>query len=174
VLRDHPLIPADAIKLAALGFLADGPRRYGDLAAQVRQFTARIAAPSLDMMGSSLEALIVEGLASASEGKGMADNALLGLAPAGRTVLTTLLQAPLKGPLGDFTRLVLLLKLRFLRHLGQPERQAQIAHIAEIVEIEIARLGELRRNDTVAPQPYLDWVDADIAQLQGKLARLGR
>ena len=174
MIRDQPLIPAEAIKLAALGFLADGPRRYGDLAAQVRQFTARIAAPSLDLMGSSLEALIVEGLASASEGKGMTDNAVLTLTPAGRVVFATLLQAPLKGPLGDFTRLVLLLKLRFLPHLDQPERQAQIAHIAEIVETEIVRLGELRRNDTAAPQTYLDWLDADIAQLQGKLARLGR
>jgi hypothetical protein len=174
VLRDQPLIPAEAIKLAALGFLAEGPCRYGELAAQVRQFTARVAAPSLDLMGSSVEALIIEGLASASEGKGMTDNARLGLTPAGRSALTALLQAPLKGPLGDFTRLAILLKLRFLHHLDQPERNAQIARIGEVVETEIARLAELRRNDTDAPQPYLDWLDADIAQLQGKLARLER
>jgi DNA-binding PadR family transcriptional regulator len=174
VSRDQPLIPLEAVKLAALGFLAEGPRRYGDLAAQVRQFTARIAAPSLDLMGSSLEALIIEGLASASEGKGMTDNAVLSLTPAGRAALGALLLAPLKGPLGDLTRLVLLLKLRFLHHLGERERQAQVAHIGEIVETEIARLGELRRNATGAPQPYLDWLDADIAQLQGKLARLER
>ncbi|MDE1903541.1 MAG: hypothetical protein KGI46_06770 [Alphaproteobacteria bacterium] len=169
--RDQPLIPAEAIKLAALGFLADGPRRYGDLAAQVRQFTGRIAAPSLDLMGTSLEALIVEGLAAASEGKGMADNARLNLTSAGRATLTSLLQARLKGPLGDFTRLALLLKLRFLHHLGAAEREMQVAQIAAIVGDEINRLNELRNNDTGAPQPYLDWLDADIAQLQGKLAR---
>lgn len=172
MLRDQPLIPIEAIKLAALGFLAEGPCRYGDLAVQVRQFTARIAAPSLDLMGSSLEALIIEGLALASEGKGMADNAVLSLTPAGRRSLTVLLQAPLKGPLGDFTRLTLLLKLRFLYLFDPDERQTQIAHIGEIVETEIARLAELRHHDTGAPQPYLDWLDADIVQLQGKLARL--
>jgi len=174
VFRDQPLIPAEAIKLAALGFLADGARRYGDLAAQIRQFTGRIAAPSLDLMGTSLEALIVEGLAAASEGKGMADNARLGLTSMGRTALTSLLQARLKGPLGDFTRLALLLKLRFLHHLAPAEREAQIAHIAEIIEDEINRLNELCKSDAGAPQPYLDWLEADIAQLQGKLARLGR
>lgn len=174
MLRDQPLIPVETVKLAALGFLAEGPRRYGDLAAQVREFTARIAAPSLDLMGSSLEALIIEGLAAASEGKGMADNARLSLTPTGRSELTALLQAPLKGPLGDFTRLALMLKLRFLHLLDPPERQAQIGRMGEAVEDEIARLAELRRSDTGAPQPYLDWLDADIAQLQGKLARLGR
>ncbi|MGH6968104.1 MAG: hypothetical protein ACREEL_00495 [Stellaceae bacterium] len=172
--RDQPLIPAEAIKLAALGFLADKPRRYGELAGQIRQFTGRIAAPSLDLMGSSLEALIVEGLAAASEGKGMADNARLSLTPAGRAVLAGLLQARLKTPLGDFTRLALLLKLRFLHHLSPAEREIQIAHVAEIVESEIERLDDLRKADAGAPQPYLDWLDADIAQLQGKLARLGR
>ncbi|MDE2228905.1 MAG: hypothetical protein KGL11_07695 [Alphaproteobacteria bacterium] len=168
----EPLIPAEAIKLAALGFLAEGPRRYGDLAGQIRQFTGRIAAPSLDMMGTSLEALIVEGLASASAGKGMADNAVLTLTPAGRATLATLLQARLKPPLGDLTRLAVLLKLRFLHHLDPPEREAQVAHIGETVEGEIARLAELRKTDAGAPSSYLDWLDADIAQLEGKLARL--
>lgn len=172
--RDQPLIPAEAIKLAALGFLADGPRRYGDLAAQIRQFTGRIAAPSLDLMGTSLEALIVEGLAVASEGKGMADNARLGLTPAGHATLASLLQARLKSPLGDFTRLALLLKLRFLHHLDPAERETQMAHIAETIGDEITRLNELRKSETGAPQHYLDWLDADIAQLQGKLARLER
>lgn len=174
MLRDQPLIPAEAIKLAALGFLAEGPRRYGDLAAQLHQFTARLAAPSLDLMGSSLEALIIEGLAAASEGKGMTDNARLSLTPAGQSALAALLRAPLKGPLGDFTRLALVLKLRFLHLLDSAERRAQIARIGEVVEAEIARLTELRRADAAAPQPYLDWLDADIAQLQGKLARLER
>ncbi|HYL33551.1 MAG TPA: hypothetical protein VEU53_10450 [Stellaceae bacterium] len=172
--RDQPLIPVEAIKLAALGFLADGPRRYGDLAAQIRQFTGRIAAPSLDLMGTSLEALIVEGLAVASEGKGMADNARLALTPAGHTILANLLQARLKGPLGDFTRLALLLKLRFVHNLGPAERETQMAHIAEIIGDEISRLNELRKSETGAPQHYLDWLDADIAQLQGKLAWLKR
>ncbi|HYC12673.1 MAG TPA: hypothetical protein VEC75_00390, partial [Stellaceae bacterium] len=60
--RDRSLVPAEAIRLTALGLLAEGPRRYGDLAAAVRHFTGRIVGPSLDLMGSSLELLRYEGL----------------------------------------------------------------------------------------------------------------
>src|SRR5512146_571537 len=91
--RDNSLIPAEAIRLAALGLLAEGARRYGDLASEIRHFTRRIAGPSLDLMGSSLELLIYEGLAEAVDGKGMADNALLRLTPPGATALQALLKA---------------------------------------------------------------------------------
>src|SRR5216684_2943531 len=55
--RDNSLIPAEAIRLAALGILAEAPRRYGDLAAEIRHFTSHVVGPSLDLMGTSLELL---------------------------------------------------------------------------------------------------------------------
>jgi hypothetical protein len=168
--RDNSLIPAEAIRLAALGLLAESARRYGDLASEIRHFTSRIAGPSLDLMGSSLELLIYEGLAEAVDGKGMADNALLRLTPPGATALQALLKARLRGPLGDLNRLTLLLKLRFLRHLPEAEQQAQLSLIAESLEEELARLEDLRRHHETAPGPFLDWLDHDIAALRARLA----
>lgn len=171
--RDNSLIPTEAIRLAALGLLAEAPRRYGDLAAEIRHFTSRVAGPSLDLMGTPLELLRLEGLVAAAAGAGMADNALLEITPAGRAALDALLQARLRAPLGDYNRLVLLLKLRFLHHLPETEQRAQIALIAELLESELARLKDLRRHDgAAAPRPFLDWLDHDIAALEAQLRGL--
>src|SRR5215470_14983687 len=66
--RDHSLVPAEAIRLAALGLLAEAPRNYADLAAEVRFLTSRIAGPSPELMGTSLELLRYEGLVTAATG----------------------------------------------------------------------------------------------------------
>jgi DNA-binding PadR family transcriptional regulator len=170
--RDNSLVPAEAVRLAALGLLAEGPRRYGDLAMEIRHFTSRVVGPSLDLMGTSLELLRYEGLVEAVEGQGMTDNALLRLTPAGRSALAGLLQAHLRAPLGDYNRLALLLKLRFLRHLPAAGQRAQMALIAESLESELARLEDLRRHHEGAAGPFLDWLDDDIAGLRRRLARL--
>jgi DNA-binding PadR family transcriptional regulator len=167
--RDHSLIPTEAIRLAALGLLAEASRRYGDLAAEIRYFTSRIAGPSLDLIGAPLELLRLEGLVAAADGEGMADNARLEITPAGRAALEQLLQARLRAPLGDYNRLVLLLKLRFLHHLPAGEQRAQTALIAESVESELARLKDLRRHDARAPRAFLDWLDQDITALETRL-----
>jgi DNA-binding PadR family transcriptional regulator len=171
--RDHSLIPTEAIRLAALGFLAEKPHRYGDLAAEIRHFTSRIAGPSLDFMGSPLELLRLEGLVAAVSGAGMAENAMLEITPAGRTALAALLGAYLRAPLGDYNRLVLLLKLRFMHHLPAQEQRAQMAFVAESLESELARLRDLRRHDSeAAPRIFLDWLDHDIAALETRLEQI--
>ena len=173
--RDHSLIPTEAIRLAALGLLAEAPRRYGDLAEEIRHFTSRIAGPSLDLMGTPLELLRLEGLVAANPGGDLAENALLEISPAGRAALAALLQARLRAPLGDYNRLVLLLKLRFLHHLANTEQRAQMALIAESLESELARLKDLRSHDSAAaPRPFLDWLDHDIAALEARLEQLGQ
>ncbi len=169
--RDHSLIPTEAIRLAALGLLAEGPRQYGDLAAEIRFFTSRLAGPSLELMGTSLEMLRYEGLAAMRDGAGTSDNAVLEITPAGTAALQALLQARLRAPLGDYNRLALLLKLRFLHHLPVSEQQAQMAFIAESLEDELARLKDLRsRHAATAPGAFLDWLDHDIAALETRLA----
>ncbi len=165
--RDNSLIPTEAIRLAALGLLAEAPRRYGDLAAEIRHFTSRIAGPSLDLIGTPLELLRLEGLVMARAGAGEQD--MLEITASGHTALAALLRARLRAPLGDYNRLVLLLKLRFLHHLPQAERQAQMASIAESLETELARLRDLRRHDAAAPRAFLDWLDQDIAALEARL-----
>ena len=170
--RDNSLIPAEAIRLAALGLLAEEPRRYGDLAMEIRHFTSRIVGPSLDLMGTSLELLRYEGLIEAVDGKGMADNALLQLTAAGETALHGLLRARLRTPASDLNRLALLLKLRFLHHLRAAEQHEQVASIVESLEGELARLEDLRRHHEGAPGSFLEWLDHDIAALRTRLAQL--
>ena len=75
--RDNTLVPSETVRLTALGILAESDKRYAELAAEVRHFTARIAGPSLDLVAAPLELLKVEGLVEAVAGDGMEDNALL-------------------------------------------------------------------------------------------------
>lgn len=170
--RDHSLIPTEAVRLAALGFLAEGKRRYGDLAAEIRHFTSAIAGPSLELMGTSLELLRYEGLVAASLDSGLAENAMLDITPAGREALDALLKARLRAPLGDYNRLAVLLKLRFLYILAVAEQRIQMALIAESVESERLRLEELRRSQGAAPAAFRDWLDHDIAALEARLAAI--
>src|SRR5665213_3185432 len=167
--RDNSLIPTEAVRLAALGLLAEAPRHYGDLAAEIRHFTSRIAGPSLDLMGTSLELLRYEGLVAAIGGSGMADNAMLEITPAGAAALQALLKAHLRAPLGDYNRLALLLKLRFLPLLPASEQHEQMTHISQSLESELVRLEDLRRHNA-APGPFRDWLDQDIAALHARLA----
>ncbi len=103
--RDRSLVPAEAVRLMALGLLAEAPRAYGDLAGEIRYFTSSIVGPSLDLMGSSIELLRTQGLIEPIEGQGMADNAVMRLLPAGREALGELLQARLGQGQGDINRL---------------------------------------------------------------------
>lgn len=171
--RDNSLIPAEAVRLAALGLLAEAPRRYGDLAMEVRHFTSHVVGPSLDLMGTSLELLRYEGLVEAVDGEGMADNAVLRLSERGAAALQGLLRAQLRAAVGDLNRLALLLKLRFLHHLPAEEQQAQLALMAESLESEQARLAELRRRHTT-PGPFRDWLDHDMALMTERIAWLRR
>jgi DNA-binding PadR family transcriptional regulator len=170
--RDRSLIPTEAIRLAALGLLAEAPRRYGDLASEIRHFTSRVAGPSLELMGTSLELLRYEGLVTPEDGEENAENAQLRLTGVGQAALHDLLEAQLRTPLGDYNRLVLLLKLRFLHHLPNTERRRQMALIAESVESELGRLEDLRRHHATAPAAFLDWLDQDILALRDRLQRL--
>lgn len=168
--RDRSLIPAEAIRLMALGLLAEGSRAYGELAAEARYFTSNFVGPSLDLMGSSIEMLRYQGLIEPVEGEGMADNAVMRLKPEGRAVLHELLQARLGQGQGDINRLALRLKLRFLTLLPEAEQRDQRVHIAESLEAELARLADVRRRDAGAPALFRDWLDRDIAALEAHLA----
>lgn len=167
--RDRSLIPAEAIRLMALGLLAEGQRAYGDLAGEIRYFTSSFVGPSLDLMGSSIEVLHTQGLIEPIEGQGMADNAVMRLLPAGRAALEELLRARLGHGQGDINRLALRLKLRFLALLPAAEQQAQRAHIAETLKGERARLADIRGRNANAPAMFRDWLDRDIAALDAHL-----
>jgi len=170
--RDNSLIPAESLRLAALGFLSEKDRHYGDLAAEVRHFTSRVVGPSLELMGTSLELLRYEGLVAAVDGEGMADNATLRLTDAGKEALATLLQASLRGAVGDLNRLNLMLKLRFLHFLPVAQQREQLDQVVGLCENELARLEDLRHHDEESPALFREWLDADIAHLKTRLAGL--
>jgi hypothetical protein len=170
--RDSFLVPAEALRLAALGMLGEAPRRYGELANEIRLFASRIAGPSLELMGTSVELLRYERLIETETGSAIEDNPLLRLTPGGREMLLALLRAPLKAPGSQFNRLFLALKLRFLHVLPAAEQRKQIGLVAEWYRGEAGRLAELRCHPAANSPLFLTWLDQEAAQIETRLAWL--
>jgi DNA-binding PadR family transcriptional regulator len=171
--KDNSLIPTEAVRLAALGMLAEAPKSYAALADEIRHFTGRIVGPSLDLIGPPIEVLRVEGLVEAVDGEA-GPEARLRVTEAGRAELIRLLGANLRGPLGEFNKLVIALKLRFLSLLDPEAQRLQAELLAEICERELVRLKDLRRHQDGRSGPLpghlMDWLDHDIAQIEARLA----
>ncbi len=161
--RDNTLIPAEAVRLAALGSLMEADRRYGDLASEIRFFVARIVGPSLDLLGASLEVLRHEGLVEQSDGASGPDGAMLAITQDGRDAFQQLMTSNVRGLANDLSRLVVALKMRFLPLLADSERREQAEILAEACETELARLKELRG---AYGNGYLaEWLDREIAEI---------
>lgn len=165
--RDNTLIPAEAVRMAALGILAEGSKSYGDLAREIRFFVARIVGPSLDMLGASLELLRHEGLIAAEgesdAGRSLPDDASLFITDEGRAAFRTLMTSSVRGLTSDLSRLVVALKMRFLPLLDDHDRREQAEILAEASGAELARLKDLRGvygNGLLA-----EWLDREIAEL---------
>lgn len=165
--RDNTLIPAEAVRLAALGSLAEGERAYGDLAREIRFFVARIVGPSLDMLGTSLELLGHEGLivtdGEVEVGRSVPDDAVLRITAEGREAFTTLMTSNVRGLTSDLSRLVIALKMRFLPLLEEGDRHEQAEILAEACEAELARLKDLR--GAYGKGFLAEWLDREIAEL---------
>jgi Putative AphA-like transcriptional regulator len=170
--RDSFLVPAEALRLAALGMLGEQPRRYGELANEIRLFASRIAGPSLELMGTSIELLRYERLIESDAGAAIEDNPLLRLTPSGQDMLLALLHAPLKAPGSQFNRLFLALKLRFLHVLPAAEQRHQIGLVADWYRGEAERLAELRRHPAANSPLFLTWLDQEATQIEARLAWL--
>ena len=167
--RDKTLIPTEAIRVLALGLLAERPRHYAELAQELRRFIGLVLGPSLDMLAPSLELLRFEGLATA-EGDG--GEAALAINDKGRGELMTLLRANVRAPVNDTNRLVIALKFRFLHLLPAEEQKTQLALLADLYETERGRLEELRARDGGAA--FAAWLDHEIALIGERIAWLGR
>lgn len=172
--RDQSLIPTEAIRLAALGILSDGARKYGELAVEVRHFASRMLGPSLDILGTSIELLRYEGLietvgARAAPGQSLTADSTVQLTDAGRVKLNELLTSRVKAPLTDLSKLVIALKLRFMHLLTPEEQRAQLEMLVELTESELARLADLRTQYTESGNLLGDWLAQDIAQTEQRL-----
>lgn len=163
--RDNTLIPAEAVRLAALGSLVEGEVAYGELARDIRFFVARIVGPSLDLLGTSLELLRHEGLVAteAVAGEAVPDDALLRITDEGRAAFHTLMTSSVRGLTSDLSRLVISLKMRFLPLLSPEDRREQAEILAEACETELARLRELR--GAYENGLLVEWLDREIADL---------
>jgi hypothetical protein len=173
--RDQALIPTEAIRLAALGILAEGPKRYGELAVAVRHFASRMLGPSLDILGTSIELLRYEGLIEAVDarmgpGQSMKADIEVKLTEPGRAAFKELLISRVRAPLTDLTKLVIALKLRFFDQMDAAERSAQLDMLIDLTTSEIARLNDLRADYTKAGNPLGDWLAQDIQQAEQRLA----
>ncbi|HEY3912512.1 MAG TPA: hypothetical protein VGM07_21885 [Stellaceae bacterium] len=173
---DSALLPAQTVRLAALGILAEAERPYADLAREVADFIRCILGQSLDLMGTSLELLRVEGLIEAVAGTGIGDNVGMRLTPAGDAALRRLLAAGLHAPGSELNHLVLALKLRFLPLLGEDARHRQLALIGEWYAGEIVRLEQLCARHAGRSPQFRRWIEreTDLARERlGELAALG-
>jgi hypothetical protein len=173
--RDHSLIPAEAVRLAALGQLAGGPRPYGDLAVEVRRFASRMLGPSLDILGTSIELLRHEGLiepvgARASPSHSLRADTTVQLTRAGREALHELLTSRVRSPMSDLTRMVVALKLRFLDLLTPAEQRSQFEMLVELATAELARLADLRGQDGQPDSALGDWLGQEITQTEERRA----
>jgi DNA-binding PadR family transcriptional regulator len=164
--RDKTLIPTEAIRLCALGLLTDGPQGYPELASAVRHFASRVLGPSLDILGTSIELLRLEGLIEPDGEADTPENAHLRITDPGRAELMTLLKSRVRTPLDDLNKLVTALKMRFFHLLTRAERCQQLDLLIEGTESEINRLTDLRASN--APDWLERWLDHDIAQLQAR------
>ena len=162
--RDKTLIPTEAIRLSALGILTEGPRRYAELAGMVRHFASRVMGPSLDILGSSIELLRLEGLIEPVAGGGIAEDAMLRITPAGQAELVTLLKSRVRSPVDDLNKLVVALKMRYLHLLPPEDQREQFDLLIEATEGEIARLTDLKSHH--GGGLLAEWLDHDIVQLQ--------
>jgi hypothetical protein len=169
---DHALFPAEALRLAALGMLAESPRGYGDLAAEISDFASHVAGPSLDLLGTSVELLRYEGLIEAI-GSGVAgETVLLDLTATGRATLAKLLRASLAAPASQINRLFVALKLRFLPLLPDGEQRRQLGLIAAWYRTEHDRVVALRQRQADSAPEFLVWLDHEAAQISAHIAWL--
>jgi len=170
---DNTLTPREAVRLCALGILAQAAEEdaeslgYAEMATAIRHFTGHILGPSLDLMGTSIELLKYEGLVEAAGGA--AENPNLTITEAGREELRRLLTANLRAAATELNKLIIALKFRFLYLLEPAEQAAQTDLLLEVTENELARLTDLRGHHADDGGHLCEWLDHDTSLLESRL-----
>jgi len=132
----------------------EGERPYADLASEIRHFVGRVAGPSLDLLGTSLEVMCYEGLA---EMDGPAEGvARLHLTDLGRAQFRTLMTSGVRAPVNDVSKLVIALKMRFLHRLDRDDRLLHLAH-AKHAQDRIGGRTEQEDERPPGPRECLHW-----------------
>lgn len=170
---DQTLTPREAVRLCALGTIAAGPRRYGELAGSVRHFISRISGPSIDLLGPSIELLRYEGLVVPIDGRGMEDDAVLRITEAGVDEFRRLMISRIR-PSSDLSKLVAALKFRFLHLLAEADRDPLVDLLADGAETELNRLLDLHEGLSDEDSRFGAWLALEIAHAEDRVAWLRR
>ena len=163
---DNTLLPKEAVRLAVLGTLTAGAKSYGDVVTEVQHFVSRIAGPSLELMGVSVEMLRHEGLV---EHLDKDDDGRVQLTGAGRGEFLELLSSSIRPPLNDVNKLILALKMRYLHVLDAQGQRDQIDMMIEACRTELARLVDLRGHHAGEDGDLVTWLDHDIDLVEIRL-----
>ena len=161
--RDNSLIPKEAIRMAALGALINGNRSYIDISTEVRQFSARIVGPSLDLLGTSIELLKLEGLIEVVENSDGDGEELLRLTSNGFQELKEYLKSTIRSGSSDLNKLVVALKLRFIEVLEPSERLDQLVGLQTMYQAERNRLQDLRKHEEWSAGLLSELLDLELA-----------
>ena len=167
--RDNSLIPRETIKMAALGALIERARSYDDIANEVRSFISRIVGPSLELMGTSIELLKLEGLIETVNDNDEDDASLLQLSPSGLQELKEYLRSNLKSGGSELNKLVIALKLRFIDILDDDEKRDQLLAIRDMYHNEKRRLEDLKNQTTWLTGFLLESIELDLFVVNKKI-----
>jgi len=171
---DNTLTPKEAVRLCALGILADGPKSYGDLATAVRHFVSHIIGPSLDVMGQSIELLKYEGLVEADGDERSSSDTVMEITGLGRSELHTLLTANIRHGATELNKLIVALKFRFMHILPPADQARQIDLLSDMCESELARLESLQLQHAGDDGLLGEWLEHDIELTTSRIDWLSR
>ncbi len=167
--RDNSLIPKEAIRMAALGTLVSGDKRYRDIAGDVSEFTSRFLGPSLELLGTSIEMLKLEGLIATVASCGDTGDDILTLTPNGKRALLEYLQASIRMGGSDLNKLVIALKLRFIDLLENEEKLTQIEILVRMYKAERARLKDLVNRNEWSDGLLIPFVNSEIDLVEKRI-----
>ena len=148
--------------MAALGALIERERSYDDIANEVRSFISRIVGPSLELMGTSIELLKLEGLIETVNDNDKGDSSLLQLSPTGLQELKEYLRSNLKSGGSEVNKLLIAFKLRFIDILDDNERRDQLLAIRDMYHNEKRRLEDLKNQTTWLTGFLLESIELEL------------
>jgi len=160
--------------MAALGALINSDRSYIDISTEVRQFSARIVGPSLDLLGTSIELLKLEGLIEVVENSGGDGAELLRLTKSGLQELKEYLKSTIRSGSSDLNKLVVALKLRFIEVLEPHERLDQLVGLQAMYQAERNRLQDLRKHKEWSAGLLPGLLDLELAVTDQRLSWCGK
>lgn len=187
--------PKVAQRLCALGeLLMRGPQRYSVLSQNVRGFITQVTGPNPQLAQSPLELLRFDGLVedigsgdhrgighggdghggdgNGGDGNGgdgdTADEALFQVTAEGRDAFRNLMMQG-KAATSEITRLMMMMRLRFLHLLPTDDQAALLQSLIQQFDLEGQRLQALRDYIGDEPGSLPGWLDHYIGQQRDRM-----